>query len=265
VVALTTTSRGSSERAVSRSVVTRRIGPEVGNAPPAGAQGEPERDEGEIVQLSRRTGEDRERAGALSPAPRETQETTAEEVAGEVLFSNAGAARLPAISELGEIGDHEVAQKRVETDRRERAVERLLGTRLIEALESTGEIASIRRGRAVRGGLLRTLVSGQPGGLGSREPLVLVPAHSHDACLVRCRVQAEPAGRARRAKEAVTKLPRAEQLGAHTHTPTQLADAQMTRIIHLFTLQSSDGDCTYSLQIETLPSAAPLLPARESR
>ena len=149
-----------------------------------------------------------------------------------MLLTDGGAARLPAISELGEIGDHEVAEERVETDRAERPVERRLGSRLVETLESAGELATIGRSRPVCRRVLGNHLIRQPGGLGSRESLLLVRAHSADACDVSRRVETEAPGRPRRAQEPVAMLPGAEQLGAHADAATQLPDPQMSGFGH---------------------------------
>ncbi len=126
------------------------------------AQGEPEADEAEIVALVRRAGEERPRADAGVPAAREAEQPAADDDAGEVLLGDRELARLPAVADVAQVGQHDVPQHGREAEGREEPVEHGLGLDVAERLERRAEL---RLGRRERAGALG---AGLSGGAGSR-------------------------------------------------------------------------------------------------
>ena len=80
----------------------RSVRAKVGDAPAVLAQGEPERDQGQVVLLARGACKERARAGTPIPAAREAEHTAAQEVAGEVFLRNRDLTALPALAQIAE-------------------------------------------------------------------------------------------------------------------------------------------------------------------
>jgi hypothetical protein len=139
------------------------------------AQGQPERDERQVVQLARRAGEDGQRAPSLTPAPREAEQAPAEEVAREVLLGDGRGPCFPALPQIVEIRDDEIAQQRFDADGGERAVESLLRGRLVEPLEGLRQGIAIESRLASPGETLGggRRLEGEPSRLRGRKALRL--------------------------------------------------------------------------------------------
>ena len=93
-----------------RDRLDRRVGAEEGDAPTAVAQRERENDEAEVVLVARGCCEERVPAAPTTPAPAEPEQASAEEVAREVLLRHRDLAALPALTEVAEDGQDDLAE-----------------------------------------------------------------------------------------------------------------------------------------------------------
>src|SRR4029453_16637008 len=74
----------------------RAVGAEVGDPPAAAVQGDPEDEQAELVVLAGQAGQDGTRTLALAPALGEAEESSSEQVGGEVLVGDRDLAGLPS-------------------------------------------------------------------------------------------------------------------------------------------------------------------------
>ena len=79
--------------------VDRRVRTKVGDAPAVVAQGEPERDQGQVMMLARRAREESAPPATSIPAARESEHPATQEVAREVLLRDRDLSPLPALTE----------------------------------------------------------------------------------------------------------------------------------------------------------------------
>ena len=138
------------------------------------------------------------RAEPEAPAARQAEQPPAQHAGREVLLCDRGVAALPALSELAQVRQHDVAQQRVDGRHREQPVEDRLRPRLVEPVERVGELVAHRR-RTQRGRsrcrFLADHVSQREGGrLGGGQSFGEVLSHQAHALDVRGRVEAEAAG-----------------------------------------------------------------------
>ena len=156
-----------------------------------------------------------------------------------MLLSDRGVTAQPALSQLAQIRQDDLAQQRVHGRHGEQPVEDRLRPRLVVPVERVGEIVPHRLGTERH----RCRFVADPGPqrecrrLGGGQAVGEVLAHDTHALDVRGRVEAEAAGRAHGAKEPVTALPRAQQLGAHPRALAQLPDPEDSVAVHGETIQ----------------------------
>ena len=74
--------------------------------------------------LTRHAREQGARTGASVPIAREPEQAPAQHLAGEVLVRDGRLAALPAISELPQVGEDDVAQHALDREARQQPVER---------------------------------------------------------------------------------------------------------------------------------------------
>jgi hypothetical protein len=78
-------------------------------------------------------GEDSGWSDALPPAAREPEQAPAQHCGGEVLLRDRHFLSFPALAELVQVGDDDVAQERVDREPREQVVEHGVGVGVVEA------------------------------------------------------------------------------------------------------------------------------------
>ena len=187
--------------------------------------------------------EHRRRPEPETPAARQAEQSPAHDAGGEVLLCDRGVTAQPALSELAQIRQDDLAQQRVHGRHGEQPVEDRLRPRLVVPVERVGEIVPHRLGTERH----RCRFVADPGPqrerrrLGGGQAVGEVLAHDTHALDVRGRVEAQAAGRAHGAKEPVTALPRAQQLRAHPRALAQLPDPEDSVAVHA-------ADCTASEQ-----------------
>src|SRR4029079_1036514 len=113
----------------------RGVGAEVDDAPAARAQRDSEGEEAEIVLFPGGAREDCDRPDAPAPAACEPEEAPSKQCGGEVLLRDRHVAALPALAELVEIWNDDVAQERVDRQPREQLVEDGVDAAVVEACE----------------------------------------------------------------------------------------------------------------------------------
>ena len=74
------------------------------------AQYEREREQGDVVHLAGCTGEEGKRAGPAAPEPGQREQPATDQVAREVLLADIDLAALPAVADLLQGGQHDLAQ-----------------------------------------------------------------------------------------------------------------------------------------------------------
>ena len=141
-----------------------RVGAEECDPPAAGAHGEPEADQSEVVQLAGRAGEQGQRTAALTPVAGQAEQPAAEDVGREVLLGNARQSGAPAFSQVSEVVEHDLPEQRIERKHAQRPVECAVGGGLVEPVERVGErlpqgVGGL--GGAVLGGAVRAATAGE--------------------------------------------------------------------------------------------------------
>ena len=167
--------------------------------------------------LSWQAREHRRRPEPETPAARQAEQSPAHDAGGEVLLCDRGVTAQPALTELAQVGQDDLAEQRVDGRHGEQPVEDRLRPRLVVAVERVGEIVPHRLGAERH--RCRSVADPRPQRegrrLGGGQAVGDVLAHDTHALDVRGRVEAQAAGRAHGTKEPVTALPRAQQLRAH--------------------------------------------------
>jgi hypothetical protein len=194
------------------------------------------------VLLTRQAGEHGRRADPDAPAASKAEQSAPQDSGGKVLVGDRCVAACPALSELARVGQHDLAQQRLQGGHSQEPVEVRLCPWLVEAIQRVGELLTQRRPREHgRSRLLAGLSAGRGGGrLVSGEPsgdVVLHEPHPRD---IRGRVEARAPGRARGTQQPVAALPCAHQLGAHPGALAGLADPQKEGGCHAETIQYLD-------------------------
>ena len=101
----------------------------------------------------------------------EAKHAPAEEVAGEMLLRHAHRPCLPALAEVVEVGDQEIANEGLHAHCGESAVERLLCRGLVEAFQRLGERLAVETACARRRlRLTRRCLECEPGSLQAERP-----------------------------------------------------------------------------------------------
>lgn len=138
---------------------------------------------------------------------------------------------LPAVPEVLQVRQDDVAQHGLDAERREQAVDDGLSLDVVEALERLPELGAGGGQRVVGLGRRRADggAQGHPGGDGRGVPLGEVPLHGAHARLVARAVEPEPALGALRGEQPVAALPHPEQVGGDPETAAELADPQARR------------------------------------
>ena len=190
-----------------------------------------------------------------APAAGQPREPAADEVAGEMLQGHAGRPALPALAELSEVGQHDIAQDGRHGQIGQEPVQHGLRGRHIESVQCLPEpgggltpcgLGEARPGEIAKGG---NRIAAERGAcrLGRGQPIGEISLHPADPPLVRLGVQPEAAWRAHRLQQAVAILPGPEHMVAHAEAPAQLTDAQQRAIpgkLHDNTVPSLDSSLT---------------------
>ena len=123
-----------------RQRVHRRVRAQVGDAPAALAQREPEQQQPEVVALARRAGQQRARSHAAVPAPGQRDQPPAQHHAREVLLRDRGLAALPALAQLAQVGQQHLARQGVEAQPGDEQVEHDLRPRVVEVVQGLAQL-----------------------------------------------------------------------------------------------------------------------------
>ena len=171
--------------------------------------------------LARQAGEHGRRADPEAPAASDAEQPAAQDAGGEVLLGDRCVAARPALPELAQVGQDDLARAACRRSPRPAAGRGSPG----RAARRSGP-ARRRAPRAAppetsAGGAASsatTARSASGGRLGGGQPVGEVLAHERARARGRRRVEAQAAGRAGRAQQPVAALPRAQQLGAHARS-----------------------------------------------
>src|SRR3954452_21188749 len=143
-----------------------------------------------------------------------------------MLLGDRDLATLPALAELVQVGEDDLAEERVEAHRAEQRVEHRLRVGLVEVLEGRAEVSSrgagVEDGRAWFGEALRR----ERGRFRRCDAFGQVPLHAQHSLEVVSAVEPESARRTRRLEKPVAALPGAQKLRTHTRALAQLADSE---------------------------------------
>ena len=179
-----------------REFLDRGVRAQVVDAPAAAIEHDAEDHEREVVQFAGRAGEHGTRPVPAPPTPREPGEPAADDIAGEVLLTDAGRPARPTVAEIGEVRHDDIAQGGAQRQVGQQAVEHGLRGRLVERIEGLAqrghEFVNRRRGDRWLGG---TFVRAEHGArcLRGGQPVGQVRLHTPHPHLVRFGVEPIPA------------------------------------------------------------------------
>ena len=150
------------------------------------------------------------RARGPVPRPREpgkSKQPAADEVTRKVLLTDLGLALLPALADLLQDGQHDLAKRFLEAKRSQALVEHRVGGGFVPAADRRKQAG----GEILEHSLRRALVlECCPGGLRGRKALLDPGSHPLHPRSVGRRVEPKAARRANRPRQPVPRLPRAQ-------------------------------------------------------
>ena len=127
-----------------------------------------------------------------------------------MLLGDGHVAPLPALAELVEVGQQDVAEHDVDRQRGEEPVECLLGAGLVEAVERGSEVRAVGGGGRRPDGLGHVFGEREACGFRREEAALEVCPHRKHAGDILFAVEPEAALRAAGREQAVSPLPRAQ-------------------------------------------------------
>ena len=232
MVALRTTSSGSSLAAVSASVSSGVSGPRKVMREPRERRSRPKTIRGRSWSSPGAQASSTRGPPPSIPPAGEPEQSAPDDVAGEVLLADRRLARLPPLAESVQVRQHDLAEQRFDGVDGEQAVELALCSTLVEPVEGRAEGGGVRVERWPGRGGVRRRGHGQPRGLRRGQAGSEIRLHAADAFLVRRGVEPKTAVGSDRPEEPVAPLPRPQELRADGRPTAQLADAEAVLLDH---------------------------------
>ena len=116
-----------------------RVRPEVVDPPPVAVQHDPEDQQRQVVQLVGRAGHDRPWPVAVPPPAGQTRQPSPDHVAREVLLGDRDLAPFPALTQLVQVRQHDVAERRRQREVRQQPIEYALRRGFVEVVQRAAQ------------------------------------------------------------------------------------------------------------------------------